>query len=815
MKDFLLEIKVDTSKTYLTSKCQLYKTENFIKQTKYISNVDFFISKISEGIICNLSNFKNSLPSMVDCYKAETKDKQFAFLFKFGEQIGSEFLAKDIVFFECLIDQKSVRQNDQRFVDYIKTHSIINIKIADAKRLTKSHDFAKLYNISNKSGINLPKLSAQQKEIVETVDKNILVQGVAGSGKTNICIDKIIFTACRNYSGSLLYTTYSRGLLIDTKLKVESFAKELDDFVQMHKKGNVVFLDSDHKKALENKFGIYFFSEDDDKIIAKIKNIIEYLNNKVDYFLIEDIYKNHTCKDVTLATENYFVNTYIKTLKNHNVAKGLKKIEKYSAEILYKEINGMIFGSYDINNPKPIISLDDYVSERKNSFLPSECEAIYQVALDYKKHCENKNLKDNNSISKEILQNIDSYKKYSLAIVDEVQDYSEVNLCMLKKLALKLVCVGDALQMINPSYFSFGYLKNLLFDKDLTAVKELTHNFRSTKKIEQIIEKLTDINKKQFGTHNFVIKGQSIESGIKTNAIYVSDESFVKMIANASFDNFTFVVTNQEQKSKLKEVIKNQEILTVSEIKGLERGTVVLVNLLSDNIQKWRLLEQNNINHKLADENSVYRYYYNLFYVGVSRAKQNIFVIEKHNISMFKDLFAENFDCKTPVDAMNALTAIISKIEFTEKELLERVQEFVRLEQFDNARFTANKIKDDKVRIQYLNTIYVHENFVQYGKYRDAGIKFWEYGMIDKAKEQFEISGDKNLISLVDACSQNNNQGLNIDIVQYFEDVKDNTTARNFIVETVKRDLQNLKFSFKQIKENFKQKKEGGKKHGK
>ena len=54
-----------------------------------------------------------------------------------------------------------------------------------------------------------------------------LFAGHYGSGKTNICIDKIIFTACRNYSGKTLYTTFSRGLLIDTKLKVEEILENV------------------------------------------------------------------------------------------------------------------------------------------------------------------------------------------------------------------------------------------------------------------------------------------------------------------------------------------------------------------------------------------------------------------------------------------------------------------------------------------------------------------------------------------------------------------------------------------------------------
>ena len=807
MKNGFLQVKVNTQKTILSSESVFYKTESFIKQTKYISNVDFFISKFAETIIYHAKDIlqdERLVQSEINCFKIETSDKKFSFLFKFGYQLNNNLNKTDIVFFDYITTEKDIRQNDQRINDYVSLHSSIQVVLKTEKKLVKPQDFSKLYLISNISGINLPRLSPEQKEIVETIDKNILVQGVAGSGKTNICIDKIIFSACKNYGGKVLYTTFSRGLLVDTKIKVEYFKKDLEQFLLDYKSNKVLFLDNNHKKALENKFGIYFFSDDDNQIILKIQKIVEFLTNKVDYLLIEDIYKKKFGGEPVFVNEQYFINQYSKNLANHQIEKCFNKLSKYSKEIIYKEVFGIIFGFYNLSTKPNIMPLNDYVLLRQNSFSKQDCETIYQIALDYQKHCQKHNLLDNNSASKMLIDKIDSYSQYSLAIIDEVQDYSQVNLCLFKKLSIKMFCVGDALQMINPSYFNFGYLKNLLYEKDVTEVKELKNNYRNTKKIEEIIDALGEINKAEFGTHSFVIKGQSVDTGLNTTAVFTTDTSFASQVASSNFDNFTFVVATAEQKANLQKIIKNQEVLTVSEIKGLERNTVVAYNLLSSNCDKWKLLDQNKVNHKQADENSVFRYYYNLFYVGVSRAKQNIFVVEKLNIKQFENFFVNNFEQKDAKGAIKLLSDIVSKIEFTQAEILERVKEFIKLEQYDNARWTANKIKDDLLRINQLHKIDINQNYIKFGKYREAGIKFWEYGMIEDAKNQFTISGDHNLIELVNACSKNNDNGLNIDIINYFEDVKENTLAQKFIVETVQKDIANLKSSFKQIKENFK-----------
>jgi len=802
MKSNILQASIDTTQIVLSSKSMFYKTESFVKKTKNFSNLDVLISKLCEGIISNLHEilFKSETNEN-ECFLIQTIDKKYSFLFKLGRQLKSNLNEFDIVFFDCI--QLNNYQYNLRTDEYLKLNSTIKVVIKKEFRKTKVQEFNKLYIVSNISGINLPKLDETQKDIVETIDKNVLVQGVAGSGKTNICIDKIIFTSCKNYSGKVLYTTFSRGLLVDTKLKVELYKKDLEQILENYNLGKIVFLDNNHKQALQNRLGIYFFSDDDNQIFEKLEKIIDYLTNKVDYLLIEDIYKNKFGQDVRFVGQNYFINNYSKNLKNHQIEKAFAKLSAYSKEIIYKEIYGMILGSYDIETKPSILSLQEYASRRQNSFSRQECETIYQIALDYKKHCEQSKLLDNNSASKLIINKLSQDLEYSLAIIDEVQDYTQVNLCLFKKLSLKLFCVGDALQMINPSYFNFGYLKNLLYERDLVDVKELKSNYRNTVKITQIIDSLGEINKAEFGTHSFVLKGESIDSGISTRAIFVNDKDLDKGIAKGGFEDLTFVVASLKDKKELQKVIRSQEVLTVSEIKGLERNNVVVFDVLSSNMDKWKILKNNKINHKQADENSVFRYYYNLFYVGVSRAKQNLIVYESLPVSQFEKFFNQNFEIRSSSDTIQILDKLLSKAEFSQEELLTRVNEFIKLEQFENARFMANKVRDDNKRIDYLRAIEVYENLIINGKYREAGIKFWEYGLLDKAKEQFVISGDTILIELIDRCSTNSNKDLNIDIVNYFEDVKDNSVAQQFIIDTVKKDIANLKNNFNTIKNNF------------
>ena len=463
----------------------------------------------------------------------------------------------------------------------------------------------------------------------------------------------------------------------------------------------------------------------------------------------------------------------------------------------------MIYGKYELDNPRDMMSGQEYTEARKDSFTPRECETIYAIALDYAEFLKKQGYSDNNLMSRAVLEKITS-PKYSLGVIDEVQDFTQVNLCLIKSLCRKLFCVGDALQMINPSYFGFGYLKRLMYG-EVTGVSELKHNYRSTQKIEQIAERLGKMNIDRFGTHSFVLKGESVPSPLSSEAVFVKDKSFIYSLENKKFENLTVVVSSQKKKEKLKKTLKKTEILTVAEAKGLERGTVILVDVLSDNIDKWRYLYELSVNRKTADENSVFRYYFNLFYVGISRARQYLVVAESDYPKFFDELFDECFTRKTKDGAIAFLKEIASKMEIDDDELVERIEKFCSLEQYENARSAADRLSSDALRRDKLVYISVHQKYLRYGRYRDAGVEYWRHGMDPEAREMFTRSGDEKLFPLMDACLKGGS-ALDPEIVRFYTLVDDNDLAKSIILDTLNNDCKSLSAAFKEANAKMRRK---------
>lgn len=767
-KRFNLKLNSGSTVFWSDDSC-VFKTDAFFKQTLYLLFCDRIL-EITGGIIRKNINEITSLSGNGQTYECDINVCSFLFTFS----------GNDVVFFG--FKGREIHRNDKRLSALLSSPFELNIH-----RINATADLKKLYTLSFEEGVSFPRLNSVQKEIVEKEDGNVLVQGVAGSGKTNICIDKIIFAAAEGYSGRILYSTYSRGLLIDTENRVRIFRKRIEKFLDEYEKGKII-IDGDFEKAIALHLGIKHILKESYE--ESLLNIISYLESSVDYFLLSDIYREKEHENISMADENTFLNEYLSNLRNYRLSVLYDKIKYLDGEIIYKEIYGMIFGSSDEK-----LSVEKYTERRKGSFTKEECEIIFALAQDYSKFLYDGGFADNNIISRLLINK--EFEPYSLVILDEVQDFTEINLMFFKKISRKMLCVGDALQMINPSYFSFSFLKRLMYEKDVTGVRELKHNYRNTQKLESIIDSLNEINTDRFGTHSFVLKGESVDDSSDTVAVY-TDYEFLPSLKNADLSNCTLVTGSKKKKEELRALYDKAEILTVSEIKGLERDNIVLIDVLSDNSSKWERLYKDKLNRKVQDENSTYRYYFNLFYVGISRSRHNLYIEERKKISLFEEFFRNNFVSEKGADAALSLQALIGTGREDEEEIIKRINEFINLSQFDNAYFALRSLSNQEETKIQTKRIDLYKDIVEKGDYKGAGIAFWEAGLLDEAKKFFELSGNDNLSKLVDACSGENTK-LDASIVLYYEDLKDNETAVGLIMDTLKKETESLKEENREI----------------
>ena len=327
-------ITLNTDKMLLSGSRRVYKTEGFVALTRKTVAIDAFVSRVAESIF--YADF--SAPDGT-CIAVETEDKQYTLFFR--QITGDARLRRgDLVFYKFISRDSYDGGVDRRLSEYLLANPHANVTLRQASEVAPQEEFAKIYLVSSGGSMNFPLLNETQRKIVETENSNMLVQGVAGSGKTNVCVEKIVYCACRNYRGKVLYTTFSRALLSETQNRVAQFLKNIEDFVSYYERGKVVFIDEDHNRAVENKLGILFDTDDDGRIVQSLKRIAAFLREKVDYLLIEDIYSQFFPKKGVVG-ESEFLNGF---LTQNRMSGALDKIKHIASEIVYKEIYGMVFG---------------------------------------------------------------------------------------------------------------------------------------------------------------------------------------------------------------------------------------------------------------------------------------------------------------------------------------------------------------------------------------------------------------------------------------------------------------------------------------
>ena len=148
------------------------------------------------------------------------------------------------------------------------------------------------------------------------------------------------------------------------------------------------------------------------------------------------------------------------------------KIEDFN---IYFEIMGILKGLMFDKKPdnwnrdltKKLIPFDEYTSLNKSYSLLSfeEKEFIYRIAEKYEEWKFENDLYDMNDLA---VKSINSNIKYDFLVVDEIQDFTEVEIYFMASLiknSVNILLAGDIHQMINFNSFSFERLRNYYFTK--------------------------------------------------------------------------------------------------------------------------------------------------------------------------------------------------------------------------------------------------------------------------------------------------------------------------------------------------------------
>ena len=324
----------------------------------------------------------------------------------------------------------------------------------------------------------------------------------------------------------------------------------------------------------------------------------------------------------------------------------------------FEEIRGVIGAG-----AAGVLSRDGYraLGIRQSIFFGAQRDALYDLFEKYRAWLAESHLYDLNLVAHD-WQTL-AMPRYDLVVIDEVQDITSVQLALvlktLKKPGQFLLC-GDSNQIVHPNFFSWGQVKSLFWHDPQLAQRQqlrvLTTNFRNGQEATRVANQLLKIKQCRFGSidreSNFLVQSVGGSAG---QVALVPDKDATKKELDQKIrqsTQFAVLVMRDEDKAEARKHFGTPLLFSIHEAKGLEYENIVLYRFVSDHraqfieiahgVSKQDLatdtLDYSRARDKSDKSMEVYKFFVNALYVALTRAIQNLYIIESDTSHPLFDL---------------------------------------------------------------------------------------------------------------------------------------------------------------------------------
>lgn len=497
-------------------------------------------------------------------------------------------------------------------------------------------------------------IQQEQDEIIRQ-EKNriIVVDGVAGSGKTTIALHRVAYLIYNyrkllenkvlilgpnrifiDYISNVLPTLGETGVFQTTFLDLALDLVDIDDIIDIK---DVMERILNKDKSFEDKI-IY-------KRTLKFKDDLDELINKLEK-------ESYICDDIlfrskTIATKDEIKDMFTEDFTSLPLFRRGKKIkrilfsrisdardeefrniekkykdqkESYSEEELVLHINDLEF--------KRRLEIRDLISDvievkSKLSYLNEK--SIEEI---YKEFNGNEEYTEEDLVAilylKIKLKGLKLNREIKHLVVDEAQDYSPLQFIVLKELVntKSMTIVGDSNQQLisTGGKSSLDSIKDI-FSEDIVDVFNLNKSYRSTQEIMEYSNQYID----DVSIVPVVRRGDQVEE------VYVSDNKELKeniirsleKLKDKDLDNIAIIAKNLTKANEIYEMLNEDISLKVidKENSHITEGIMIMPSYYAKGLEFDSAII---IEEKIED-----RYEDNLMYIMCTRALHNLIVIKK------------------------------------------------------------------------------------------------------------------------------------------------------------------------------------------
>lgn len=469
--------------------------------------------------------------------------------------------------------------------------------------------------------------SEQNKIIREKLGKNLVIQGVAGSGKTTVALHRIAYLV---YNNRNLFKPSDYMVIGPNKFFVNYISSILPDLdvngVSEYTLDELIIKYVDEKFVINNSLDKIKDSDD----VSQFKTSMDMKKEIDKYFRNLEILPScdFTIEGVKILSNSFIKNIYdeinkttFKSVKS-KVDRLILLLNKYikdnETKIVLKLINDKV-------NKKVIDELKNNLNAHLKKYfviLNKKVKEIYIEILE-NNNIETKLIKQNNIEIEDIpsliyikykLSSSDIFHNYKHIVIDEAQDYGEFNFYVLKKIFKNATfsIYGDLAQSLY-SYRSINNWECLNNIFDNLEILKLNKSYRTTIEIMEEANKINEL----------LNLDKAIPVIRHGDEVEYTNKDIIELIniLKEKYKTIAVITKNQEQANSLYEDLKNKidinlinsnnlnynsniNILPSYLSKGLEFDSVIVV----DSFNKESILDKK------------------LLYVSMTRALHKLYI---------------------------------------------------------------------------------------------------------------------------------------------------------------------------------------------
>lgn len=458
----------------------------------------------------------------------------------------------------------------------------------------------------------------QNKVIRNTEDKNLIVEGIAGSGKTSVALHRIAFLLYRIpnltsgnvvvFTPNKVFSEYISNVLpelgedntydmtfYDLLCQNINEYKDIEDFtgfISRYYKGNVT------------NYDMIKYKQSDDII----KDIDNYIANLLDNVCFMD----NLTFDNFIEVDKEEINTMLKYKYNRfplfeRVKEIAKRIASNNYEGSIKNASAIMKKLKDIINIK--LDLKYIINDFYSSDFFKYKDKLSDKYLFYEDACIFLYIKS-------LLVGFNTNHVIREIVIDEAQDYNKLQYLIIKKTfkTSNYTILGDTNQTINP-YYKYDSLEELTSIFDSSKYITLTKTYRSTGKIIDYTNKILGLN------HVTAIRNDKASDIIFRNNVgkddFLRDIEYLKNISKS----IAIITKNDSEASYVYDLLKDDcSAALIDGFSHIKRDLVIVPAYVAKGLEFDSVIIYTDVDNKYSNDDKY------LFYVACTRAQHNLIV---------------------------------------------------------------------------------------------------------------------------------------------------------------------------------------------